>query len=182
MPAPKGNDYWRKAANPGQPRKYKDPKELWALFTEYCDWCDNNPEYKFEMLKKPFEDLDPVTGEIVYTFMVPVPVKRSYLISGFCSWIGVNTVYLNQMEDRLDLTDPGDKEYAKVLRAIRDVIYTYHVTGGLNGTLDSRLAARIQGIADKRETENKVTITDEIDYDLLDDETLEKIAKARKTK
>jgi hypothetical protein len=180
MAAPKGNTYWKLARNPGRPRIFKTPDELWYSAQEYFKWCDDNPDYKIEMLKKSILEEDLITGEFTLIHYVSVPVKRAYLWSGLCLYLGVDVSFFTQFENGLDLSKEEDKEFYKVVRAIRDTIKADQVTGGLNGTLNANLVARLQGIAEKRELESKnVNTNDDIDYDQLDDETLEKIAKAK---
>lgn len=180
MAAPKGNSYGRLAINPGCPLKFT-PDELWGRSLEYFEWCDNNPEYRIEMLKKPIWEEDLFTGEMVLVHYIQIPIKNAYLLSGLCLWLGVNKNYFTDFIDRMKEDEPKHIAFARVVRAILLIIESQQVQGGLNGTLNANLVARLQGIAEKRETENKNTNTsDDIDYDQLDDETLEKIAKAKK--
>lgn len=188
MAAPKGNSYGKFALNSGRPTIFKTPAELEAKAQEYFDWCDENPEYKIEMLKKPSLEEDLITGEYKWVHYISVPIKNAYQIKGLCLYLGVNVNYFSDADDLFESkVEQGketekDKEFSRVRRAIMYKIAAQQIQGGLNGTLDARLVARLQGIAEKKEVESKNMNTnrsDDIDYDQLDDETLEKIAKAK---
>ena len=88
MAAPKGNQFWKLRSKHGRDKIFATPNDLLMAAYEYFDWNAKIPWYKKELLKSGDR-----AGELV-----DVPVERPLSERGLCSFIGVNTLYLNQFE------------------------------------------------------------------------------------
>lgn len=173
-----GNQFWKLRTKHGRDKLFESADLLWAEAMVYFAWCDANPLYKVEALKKPEVDIDLITGQVVKNYLVTIPIKRPYTQEGLCNYLNVDESYFRVMECTYD--EDLDADFLTVLRAIRRVIRQQQIEGGLAGTLNANLVARLNGIAEKKELEASLKAESDIDYDQLDDETLEKIAKAKR--
>lgn len=132
MSAPKENQFWKLGPQPGRPRKFANPEQLWELACEYFAWCDENPIETIE-----FNGKDAI--ECV------VPKMMAYTWSGLEFYCDINS-----FEDYKTTY----KEFSDVIARIGKVIYTQKFTGAAAGVLNANIIARDLGLAEKSVTDN----------------------------
>lgn len=135
MGAPKGNQFWKNADHSNQNLAFDSPEELWEKAKEYFKWCDENP------LKE--EKLFHFQGKITRD---TINKMRAYTQKELCLFIGVNEVYLSQFDEE---KAGRNKEYAKIITRIRDIIYTQKFTGAAADLLNPNIIARELGLSEK---------------------------------
>jgi hypothetical protein len=123
----------------GRPPIFSSPDEMMLMFEEYKQWADANPVIKTEAIK---------SGENAGD-LIKIPLQRPYTIWGFaryckCSRQAIQNYGSNDIH----------KEFFGVYEAISTEMTEQNVAGGLNGTYNASLTARINGIVDKTETEH----------------------------
>ncbi len=131
MGAPKGNKYWQLRFKDGKPKTYT-PDELFEKALEYFDWVQDNP----------IEIIDPNDKE-KHTFKTRPMSKK-----GFCVFIGLaSTNYFKWHKD---------KDYRHIIGAINDVIAIQQTEMASIGEFKENIIARMQGLAEKQEVQQKV--------------------------
>jgi hypothetical protein len=133
MAAPKGNQFWKLASDPGRETKYK-PEELWKKACDYFAWCDANP-----WVKKDFVRGGESAGKIV-----DLHTARPYTLTGFCVHAGIALKTFQAYEKR--------QEFVPVTTRIKEIAYTQKFEGAAVGAFNANLIARELGLADKQET------------------------------
>jgi hypothetical protein len=121
----------------GQPRKVKTPEELWLHFVSYRKSIEDNPRYKVDYVGKD--------GNRVHT-----PLRVPLTIEGFKNYCyGVFGCVRQYLENQHDLYD----EYVDIVTRIKDEIRQDQIEGGMVGQYNSNITARLNGLADKTETQ-----------------------------
>lgn len=133
MAAPRGNQFWKLVKNPGRPKDFTDPTELWDEACKYFDWCDKNPLKAYEWNGK-----DPVRCDL--------EKMRAYTIKGLCLFLNIDESTLYRYE-----TEESHKDFRNVVTRVKDVIYTQKFEGASAGLLNPNIIARELGLADKKE-------------------------------
>lgn len=159
MAAPKGNKFWEVRAKHGRDKIFKTPEQLWEAACEYFEWVNENPllEYK-------------VTQHQGVPVSMEVPKMRAMTISGLCLFLHTHEEYLTQFENRLDLSTDEGKDFSRVIRDIREVIYNQKFAGASADLLNANIIARDLGLKDRTETEHKGVIGVRDVSDLTDEE------------
>lgn len=139
MPAPKGNQYWR-FGNPGRPKIFATPNELWDKAIEYFDWANANPWKKHEAVKAGDH-----FGE-----NVSVPIERPLSYEGFC-------LFANIDDNTWDRYCKGEnyKEYWGVAHKIRKVIDNQQFEGAMVGAFNPQVSMRKLGMAERHDITSK---------------------------
>lgn len=125
----------------GKPPKYKNAKELWDKFLEYCAWADGNPielpeRMAFFGSKKSVERQAQNKAR----------AQRPYTLYGFLAWAGIaNWTEFKRPEFR------KHADYLRVINAIENSIKAMQVDGAMVGVYNSNLTARLNGITEKTE-------------------------------
>ena len=141
MPAPKGNQFWKNAKNPGAPIKFETPELLWEESCEYFEWCDDNPLEE----EKLFHSQGIITRGTAYKM-------RAYTLKELCLFLGVGEAYLKQFNEE------KHKEFSSVITRIRDIIFTQKFTGAAADLLNPNIIARDLGLADKKDLNVKANV------------------------
>lgn len=124
----------------GRPPIFNSPDEMLLMFEEYKQWADANPVIKVECIK---------SGDMAgKTFKVKL--QRPYNIWGFaryckCSRQAIQNYGSNDIH----------KEFFGIYESITTEMTEQNIAGGMNGTYNPSLTARINGIVDKTELEHK---------------------------
>lgn len=138
MAAPTGNQFWRLADQPGRPKTFETPADLWERSCEYFEWCDNNPLMSYEWNGK-----DPQKCEL--------EKMRPY------TWTGLE-VYLNADLTRYRANE--HEEFVEIVTRIGKIIYTQKFEGAACGLLNPNIIARDLGLTDKQEQAVSVSAGD----------------------
>lgn len=123
----------------GKPRHIKTTSELWEWFLAYKQHCIDNPIAKTHFVgkdgRREYED-------------IPTPITYK----GF-------QVFLWENEVIRDLqTYEKDEEYSPIIARIKGFCEVHNVKYALSGHYKENLVARIHGIKEQTETDNKHTI------------------------
>ena len=133
MPAPKGNQYWR-FGNPGRPKIFATPDELWDKAIEYFDWANANPWKKHEAVKAGDH-----FGE-----NVSVPIERPLSYEGFCLFADISRQTLENY-----CKEDGYEEYFDTALKIKMIIDTQQLEGAMVGAFNPLVTMRKLGMTDK---------------------------------
>jgi hypothetical protein len=129
-----GNTLWQLAKNPGRPKSFNSPDEMWQKALEYFQWCTENPLEEI----KAFQS----NGKILQT---SIPKMRAFTIQGFRIFTGIgHQTWANYKEK---------PEYLEVIKDIEEVIYENKFTGASAGFLNQNIIARDLGLVDQKKVE-----------------------------
>ena len=134
----------------GRPARFEKAEDLWREALEYFEWCDEHPLITTKQRKKKREDTDE-------QMMERQPVSRPYTLDGLCLWLNIQSdwsVFKSNYKRRKDWS-----EFERVTNACEQCVRSQQVTGAMIGMYDPRLTARLNGITDKVELDNKVRQT-----------------------
>lgn len=141
MAAPKGNRFWEARSKHGRNKIFKTPEIMLEAAFEYFKWAEDNP------LEKAIVYQGAVSAE-------PEKLMRAMTVKGLCIFWGVNSDYLTDFIDNLDLEKKQDKEFSRVIKAIREMIDTQKFEGASAGLLNPNIIARDLGLTDKQSNEH----------------------------
>jgi hypothetical protein len=156
MAAPKGNKFWLLRSKHGRQKIFSTPKLLWQEACKYFQWAEDNPWIKKEQLKKPITTTDEKGKKTTQT-IVDIPTARPFLLSGLCTFLGVNEKYFNDFNDAISLKAKKgkltrkDKDFSEVVHMINQIIYTQKFEGAAVGAFNANIIARSLGLTDKKD-------------------------------
>lgn len=136
-----GNAIWRQ--NPlflgQQERIWETPADMMADARRYFDWIEANPLYEQQFVGKDGR---------------PESVKklRAMTLRGFYAFTGVSA-------DSWEAQYRARPEFAKVIAAIENVIWTQKFEGAAAGLLNASIITRELGLADKVEQSGAINLT-----------------------
>lgn len=166
MPAPKGNEYWKMAVNPGRNRIFATPADLWEAAIKYFNWCSSNPWMKNEQLKKPIVTTHTTPKgrkKSKAQYIVQIPTERPFTYAGMCAYLSVSRRYFNSFKAEMekkkeDASDTLAEEFLEVLARIDDIMHAQKLEGALVGTFNPALVASELKMAKYEEVSEKVII------------------------
>jgi hypothetical protein len=121
----------------------KDPNTIWEWFKEYRTWCELNPRYVHEFHGKDGEERIK-------------PLRRPLTHEGFLCFCweekghDINHYYYN-VEDNYS-------EYLSIVTRIKETIRRDQIEGGMVGQYNSSITARLNGLTEKTESKQDVTL------------------------
>ena len=123
----------------GKPRLIDSPEIFEEIADEYMQWVKNNPVMK--TITAAFQ------GEISY---LKVPHQRPMTQYGLAAHLGVGLSKLN---------DYGARDgFSAIFQKVTAMMTAWNVDGASSGDLNGNIIARIEGLADKQEVSNTVTV------------------------
>ena len=134
------------------------PEKMWELFKDYEFYAKSNPII--------VEDYVGKDAELVKRKKeVPLSVDsfEDYLFE-----LGI----INDLGDYFSNKDERYTEYATICRAIKRKCRKDQINGGMAGIYNPSITQRLNGLADTKEIESKVTQTTKIDLSNYTDEEL----------
>lgn len=137
MGAPTGNQFWRLRSKHGRDAIFSNPNTLLEACYEYFEATSKRKWYKQEAVKG---------GNLAGTTM-DIETETPYSIKGLCIFLGVNSVWFNQFRDTE--TYKGNKDFAKVITHVTEIIETQQFEGATVGAFNPNIIARTLGLADK---------------------------------
>ncbi|NRA76697.1 MAG: DNA-packaging protein [Pseudoalteromonas sp.] len=143
MAATKGNQFWKARAKHGRDKIFKTPELMLEAAFDYFNWVEDNP----------------LTKAIIYQGEVsakPEKLMRAMTIKGLCIYWGVNSRYLNEFIEGLDLNEAINKDFSSVISTIKEIIETQKFEGASAGLLNPNIIARDLGLTDKKELSGSV--------------------------
>lgn len=155
MAAPKGNKFWEERSKHGRSKAFATPEILWEVACEYFAWCEKNP------IKDPRS-----FGQR--------KIQRPFTLVGFCRFAGVNSVYLQQLEDQLKgKEDEQSKEFSNIIILIKETCFQQKFENAVIGVYKENIIARDLGLTDKKDvTTNGEPISDKRPVVKLQDGTM----------
>ena len=141
MAAPKGNRFWEARNKHGRDKIFETAELMWEAACDYFVWVEDNPLNK----------------AIVYQGEVSKDTEtlmRAMTVKGLCIHWQVNTQYLTDFIDNLDLEKEQDKDFSIVVNRIREIIDTQKFEGASAGLLNPNIIARDLGLTDKQSNEH----------------------------
>lgn len=156
MAAPKDNQYWKKRTKHGRDAIFEDIELFKGLFFKYLDFTDKNPDYVVEQIKTLDKGHINEKGKFVPPARtIRLPKKRPYTLKGFCIFLGVNSKYFCDFEERLSTkTDEVSKDFSDFIIYMKDVIFDNKYVGAVNGFYNPNIISRELGLVDKKEVEH----------------------------
>jgi hypothetical protein len=155
----KDPEYWNKrkregvkairAFGDGRPMNLESPSELWELSCEYFQRCDDTPWERRDYKGKDAVEVD-------------IPTTAPYLWSGFEDFLfekkGILTLKDYRTASRKEPEELGEKykryaPFSEVVTRIDQIMTTQKISGAMVGAYNANLVARLEGLADKTETE-----------------------------
>lgn len=130
MAAPKGNQFWRNAKNPGRPVKFPTPDHLWKAACEYFEWQDQNPLIE--------EKIFGYQGRI---YKGTINKMRAYTQSSMCVFIGIGDSTFSDYSQ--------NNEFSAVVENIKRIIYGQKFEGAAADLFNANIIARDLGLSDK---------------------------------
>lgn len=118
----------------------KDPDLFWDYFLAYKKNVKDNPRIKIEYVGKD-------------GYRVETPIERPLIIEGFFAFckthfnVDINRYWFN--------VGGAYDDYVSIITRVRDEIRAEQIDGGMTGSYNSNLTARVAGLVDKQETEIK---------------------------
>lgn len=127
----------------GKSKSISSPEELSQLFEDYKQWVKSNPYKWHDFVGK---DAQEVWKER----------QRPLTWIGFESYLAKNGVvqHLGHYEQN---TDNSYTNYLPIIRVIKLECSSDIIGGSLAGVYNQNIAARIEGLSDKKEVEKRVT-------------------------
>lgn len=118
----------------GRPPKYT-PKQLAEEFSNYVQWCKDNPlsENQRTDYQKGYADT---------TAYKP----RRISIEGFRIWLGCSDTWWERLDER-----KGGEQYVAVKKAIKEYCETYQKDMASAGLLNANIISRLLGLSEKQE-------------------------------
>jgi hypothetical protein len=121
-----GNQYWKRRASHGRPRKFATAEALWQAASAYFEWCDNTPltrkDYKGWAAKQ-----------------VNIPLTRPYTLSGFSLFNNIGINYLKQLKASLA---PEEQELYFTITRIEKIIWVQQFEGACVGVFNPLIIGR----------------------------------------
>ena len=166
MPAPQGNQFWKLRSKHGRKRLFESPELLWEAASEYFEWCDEHPYLKQEQKKgntiiPKDAKLSPDEFKEVSNPIAEIPTQRPYTMQGLCLYLDCGINYFNQFEESLrEKKDELSKDFSLTITRIRQIVQDRQVSGGLTGSYNPMLIARLLGLKEKQDiTSNDQSIS-----------------------
>jgi hypothetical protein len=139
--APKGNQFWKLRSKHGRDKIFQTPNIMLEACYEYFEFQSQQSwdrvDYKGRDLKK-----------------VEIPVSSPFTLTGLCIFLGVNSDYFSDFADNLNLATEEGKDFSRVIKHVKEVIYTQKLEGAAVGTYNANIIARDLGLKDERKTEH----------------------------
>ncbi len=131
-------------------QKLFTPVQLLQNVTLYIQHCKDNPIQSSQLL----------TGGQKAGTVTVVDKPRMLTIEGFCLFCGVNTKYLNELNEQVkDKEDEISIQYSYIIRYIYDVIRCQRLELAAANELNALIVSRIENLNEKIEHSGEVKQT-----------------------
>ena len=141
MAATPGNQWWKLRSKHGRDAIFSTPEILESACEEYFKATDERNDWDGQN----WVGKDGV--EVIVKKKVP------YSIKGLCVFLGVPSHYFNDFKNTE--TFKSNKGFSEVYTRIEDIIQTQQIDGSMMGYYNASLTARLNGLVDKQEVDNK---------------------------
>jgi hypothetical protein len=132
----------------GRPKAFLDPSHFWKTAVEYFKSVDGAP-----WLRKDYKGKDAVE--------VDIPTQSPYLWAGFDDFCLEKGICSSAKDYRTasrneDYREGMYRDFAEVVRAVDEIMKGQKISGAIVGAFNANIVARLEGLADK--TESEVTV------------------------
>ena len=135
-----GNAVWKGRTDPGgRPAKFDKPEDLGAACAEYFEWVDANPLYE----AKAFSNGTTAS----------LPRMRAMTVGGLCLYLNIGEQTWRDYKAKPD--------FSEVTSFAEQVMRSQKFEGAAAGLLCPNIIARDLGLADKTESKNEHSVSDE---------------------
>jgi len=156
----------------GQFKKFfESPIAMYERAVEYIQWCENNPLYISEQVRKPgsatiIPGIDGAEPTVIPPeLLIEIPRKRAATREALSLFMGVGPHYYATFKQKLktgEMRDTENEDWQKVTDVIDGMIFAYNYEGAAAGQFNPALTARYLGIAEKIESKSEVKTTKEV--------------------
>lgn len=119
------------------------PQELMALFRDYQAWCKDNPYKQHAFVGKDADEVE-------------IKKERPYTWIGFEGWLA-NEGVLQHLGHYEQNSNDSYTDFLPIIRVIKRICSADVIDGALAGVYNQNIAARLEGLSDKKEVDKKVT-------------------------
>lgn len=141
----KGKSVWSalKGTIRTKPKFYETAEDLWASAVRYFEWADKNHYTKVELHRVG----DKITKH-------KLPIVRPFSMDALCLFCGVSGSYFRMVKKRMSEKEEAgtiseqEKELLYTISLIESIVRSQQIEGGMVGTYNASLTARINGLAD----------------------------------
>ena len=130
-------------ASVGKPRAIESPEDFEKMAFDYIEWVKNNPVEK--TITTAFQ------GVISYE---KVPHSRPMTQYGLAAHMGVGLSTIKDYGCR--------EEYSAMFKQICAIMTAWNVDGATCGDMNGNIISRIEGLVDKQDVSNTVTVTKDL--------------------
>lgn len=135
MPAPKGNQFWKKRSSHGRNPIFSEPQQFLDAAYEYFQWVEENPLEE----EKLFHYQGEIKRDIVYKL-------RPMTIDGLCLFLDISDESLRKYRN--------DKDFSGVISHIDKCIRNQKFEGAAADLFNPNIIARDLGLADSKKHEH----------------------------
>lgn len=126
----------------GRPLNVETPEELWQLYLNYKQWCEDNPIKIQDFVGKDGD-------EVIRKKIRPLTIEG---YKNYCYGIVGNVEqYLNNLEQRYP-------QFVSICTRIKEEIRQHQLEGGLTGLYNPSITARINNLKEQVEQSGSVKI------------------------
>ena len=125
----------------GHTKYIETPDKLWELFCEFMQWVENNPYIKQDWVGKNAKQVERIQ-------------QRPITFVGFEKWLALNNV-VSDLSSYERNDGNSYEDYLPILTRIRKICNGDIVEGSAANVFNASIAARVAGLVDKREVEQK---------------------------
>ncbi len=136
MPAPKGNQFWKKRSSHGRNPIFKTPAQLWKACVEYFDWAEANPLLE--------EKLFHFQGDVQTT---TINKMRAMTLDGLTLFLDISDDTWRNYKDKED--------FLEVISKAEKIIKNQKFAGAAADMLNANIIARDLGLKDNHELTGK---------------------------
>lgn len=126
----------------GRDKIIESPEELYSLFQQYKDWTKHNPYLWHDYVGKDAEE-------------VWKRRERPITWIGFEGWL-CETGVITQLTHYEQNTNESYTKFLPIIRAIKKECSRDIIEGAMAGVYNQNLAARLEGLADKKDVEKTI--------------------------
>lgn len=152
MPAPVGNDFWKRRSKHGRDALFASPELLWDAACDYFQWCIDNP-----YLKNDFRGKD--ADEVI------LKLERPFTLSGLMVHLEASQGFWKEFKK----TQTGTREdFLPIITRIEEIIETQQLEGAMVGIFHNNIVARKLGLTEKVQEEGSKEVTIKVRYERKD--------------
>lgn len=128
----------------GKHKYIESPEKMWELFRSYAKEVKSKPRIKVEYVGKD-------------ATRVETPLEVPLTMEGFENYVAEQNV-IQDLGHYFANTDGAYEDYRTICSRIRKAIRQDQIEGGMVGQYNASITQRLNGLAEKRETDLKANV------------------------